>query len=188
MNKYQPLCSLILMLAFCNPLYPQISHVQTKTADSLNTPLDVTLKWLKNELSKYGTTSRSSHAVQLKPMNFSGCQISFRYTPVIPPGFELGPNSWRLPPEEEYSLNLADLNPGSLSVNSSKSGTRILVGTWNLEPKIRIVTKNAVTGERDPSYLDQQNATMILDLAKTKSAPQIRDAFVHAITLCQSRP
>jgi hypothetical protein len=93
--------------------------------------------------------------------------------------------STRLPDDKEYSLNLGDLDPHSLTLSAYTKGTRILVGTWDVETKIKIVTKNAVTGE---SYRSDQSSVLDLNLAETKSREEIRDAFVHAIMLCQNQP
>jgi hypothetical protein len=178
-------CSVLLTV-----LHAQTTRRQDRQAvlkqitDNLNTPLDATLKWLKNELSKYGTTNGSLYPMQLKGITFSRCKGSFSYRAMLPPDADAKYGAFH--PEKEYNFNLADLDPHSISFSSFSNATRILVGTWDLEPKITIVTKNAVTGESFPGH--QSMPVMSLDLAETKSGQQIRDALVHAIILCQPPP
>jgi hypothetical protein len=178
----------------CGPLL-RVTHAQTKSRqdrqavlkkinDNLTTPRDATLKWLKNELSKYGTTNGSPYPMQLKGITFSRCKGSFSYRSMFPPDADAKYGAFH--PEKEYNFNLADLDPHSISLSSFSNATRILVGTWDQEPKIVIVTKNAVTGESFPGH--QSMPVMSLDLAETKSGEQIRDALIHAIILCQPPP
>lgn len=150
-------------------------------------PLDATLKWLKAELSKYGTTNGGTYFFRLKLTKFTGCELAFRYGPLVPPDVSDNESS-SFPSEEEYSLNLADLDPASLTVRASEtSATKILVGTWDLERKIKVVDQDPVTG-KGYGLSPELMSFLTLRFAKTKSAPQIRDALVHAILLCQKQP
>jgi hypothetical protein len=196
MNYNQRICCLAVVISCCL-LSTQTSRAQRakptdrqaaikSITDNLNTPLDATLKWLKAELSKYGTTNGGGYFYQLKPTRVAGCEFAFRYGPTVLP--ERSGSTVSVPPSEhEYSFNFADLDPGSITVSTSGDTTRIGIGTWDLEPKVKVVTKDPITG-KSIEYSNRTVEGVRLNLAKTKSAEQIRDAFVHAILLCQKQP
>ena len=195
MINNQRICCLALVIS-CSLLSTQTSRAQRakptdrqaaikSISDNLNTPLDATLKWLKGELSKYGTTNGGAYFYRLKPTRVAGCEFAFSYGPMVPP--ERSGSASSVPPENEYSFNFADLDPVSITVSTSGDTTRILIGTWDLEPKVKRVAKDPITG-KTIQYSNRVISDLRLDLAKTKSAEQIRDAFVHAILLCQKQP
>lgn len=196
MNYNQRLCCLAVVISCCL-LSTQTSRAQRakptdrqaaikSITDNLNMPLDATLKWLKSELSKYGTTNGGAYFYQLKPTRVSGCEFAFRYGPSVLLD-RLGSAGPAPPSEHEYSFNFADLDPGSITVSTSGDATRILIGTWDLEPKVKVVAKDPSTG-KSIEYSNRVASDVRLNLAKTMSAQQIRDAFVHAILLCQKQP
>jgi hypothetical protein len=174
---------IVLAVVFAASLHAQTKQdrkaVLSKVDDKLNTPLNVTLKWIRNEFSKNGT-SVGAIPHRLTPLKFSDCNVSFRIGAVPTPDVT---QSNRIPDDKEYSFNLGDLDPHSLTLDPYTKGTRILVGTWDNEPKIKIATRNAVTGETYRS--NDTRSALILDLAETKSREEIRDELVHAIMLCQ---
>lgn len=152
------------------------------TPDTLNTPLDPTLKWLKDELSKHGTRSGGGYREHLE-LGFHGCNMNYRYVPQLSSGFDS--NRTLGPPMDEYTFSLADIDVGSVSVQSSEARTVISFGTWDGQRKIKVVTKDSVTGVRSGSFQDRIETSASIELNATKSSLQIRDSLVHAIKLCQ---
>lgn len=176
------------------PAAPEAVSADTPS-EANNAPLEETLKWLKKELSKHGSTTSAGRAQRLEVASFSSCKIRYRVAPVegpAPPGAAgamiNAPGYRYIPPTHDYSLDLSDLDPRSVVAATSDDATAISFATRDGARKItEKITGNAVS-RVELIYGDQHHASAVIVLRKTKTAPDIAAALTHAIKQCQAKP
>jgi len=155
-------------------------------SDSNNASLDVTLRWLKKELSQNSSLKGAGVPARFEAVDFSGCKIKYRMYPALPT--VPGGNSRLSYGINEYQLNLADLNPESVRDTDLKDYALIFFETRDHEPKIKQVVRLSEEGHAGRPLDEKQNSGGSFTLRDAEAASQIRAAFVHAIKLCQAQP
>jgi hypothetical protein len=154
-------------------------------SDSNNAPLDLTLRWLKKELSRHGSAMGVGVPQQIEADDFSGCQIKYRIIPALSRVPGASNLAYAI---TEYQLSLADLNPESVRAADLKDFSTVFFQTRDNEPKIKVFSR-ANDGGHAGRVMDEKTASgASFNLRDKSAAAQLRAAFTHAIRLCQSRP
>jgi hypothetical protein len=161
------------------PIVP--AHVPS---DANKAPLEQTLKWIKNELSRNSNTKYAAGTpTRIEPADFSGCRIKYRIVPVI----ESISGTNLKHAIMEYQLNLSELNPESVRASYFKEYSSVFVSTKNNEVKIKVISREDEKGFAGRALDEKVYAMTRINLSNADSAAQMKAALSHAIRLCQSQ-
>jgi hypothetical protein len=148
-----------------------------------NAPLDVTLKWLKNELQRRGAKEGIGAHGRIETADFKSCEIKYRIVPL----FRTSPVSSNLVYAIiEYQFNLADINPESVRTGDLQGYSTITFDTVDHTEKIKVVTRANEGGMTGRTLDETVKSGSMLYLRDANSAAQIKAALVHAIGLCRT--
>lgn len=147
-----------------------------------NAPLDSTLRWLKKELPRASAMASIAVPGQIEVVDFKGCKISYRVVPRFR-NSSVSPSLVRA--IIEYQFDLADINPETVRAADSKDFSMLTFNTVNQEQKIKVFSRANDNGMAGRTLDETSKAGAIFYLRDANSAAQIKEAFVHAVTLCR---
>ncbi len=154
----------------------KLTHTDTPS-DANNTGLKETLDWLKKNIAKYAVgVSAEGGAEALSLTNFDGCKIGYE---VIPQGPY---NVARM--IQQYSVNLKDLEPNAVEINKSDDRFWLHFATRDQQQSIKLDYRDSKTRERLSSESRPLSSGQF-ELKPNDIAPELKEAFRHAIKLCQ---
>jgi hypothetical protein len=153
-------------------------------SDANNAPLDVTLNWLKKEISRNGSTTWAGIPRQIEAEDFSGCRIRYKIVPKL----NRVPGASNLVYAiAEYQFSLADINPEAVRAADLKDFSSVFLQTHNSEPKIKITNRSNDDGVAG-RVIDEKVDSGTLIYLRAGTASSVKAALVHAIWLCQPKP
>jgi hypothetical protein len=160
------------------PLTPDVP------SDANRAPLDETLKWLKTEIDREGSTKDIVIARKLEPLEFKDCRIKYRLVPLVRTS-QVAPtivNAIMV-----YQLNLGDLNPET--VTSAKLGDYAIVfaATRDVQPKIKVFKHANDDGSTGRTLEESESAKLAINMKSLEAAAHLKAALIHAINLCHAQ-
>lgn len=153
-------------------------------SDANNASLDVTLNWLKKEISREGTTTWAGIPRQIEADDFSGCRIRYK---IIPKLNRVPGASNLVYAIAEFQFSLADINPEAVRAADLKDFSSVFLQTHNNEPKIKITNRSNDGGIAGRTIDERMDSGTIIYL-RAGTASSVRAALLHAIWLCQPKP
>ena len=153
--------------------------------DDNKAPLTTTLAWLAKTLEKNSPAKEPINSYKIEAIEFKSCQISYRRVPTIRTSAVSNTLVYVI---QEYHLNLADLNPETVSVSNLRDYSSVSFRTRNGERKIENLSSSNDNGFPGRILEDKWFPSAYMALSNASAAAQIKAAFVHAINLCQAKP
>ena len=153
-------------------------------SDENHASLDVTLKWIKTEIEREGSTKGSVPERKLEPLDFGGCGLRYRVVPLFREVPGINNLVYAI---MEYQLNLSDINADAIRVNGAGDYATIYVSSRQLEPKIKIFKHENEHGATGRTLEESSTSYVFMNLKNVEAANRFRFAMVHAIHLCQGQ-
>ena len=174
---------LLLILALCQTPGSAGGNSSGAPSDTNNANLKDTLAWLKREITNRAAEERSfaGDRLFLEFTHVSSCNMEWRLRPKIEP--DLPGRQRKYPPVTAYySLNLKDLDPSSVTITPAGS---LRFSTLNGAHQIKLVYRDDGTGQINQFMTPKPLDSATISLRLKEATADVKDAFRHAIKLCQ---
>ncbi len=154
-------------------------------SDSNNMPLPQTMVWLKNSIAHRTSSKGAVVPVDIEPVDVKECRLNYRMVPRV----RNPSNSTSLVYEVmEYQINLADLNPETITISRYTDYSRLFMTTRDAQPKIIQLGRENVGAMGGRTLEDHKLAHASIEFENFDAAAQFRVALLHAIQLCRAKP
>lgn len=154
-------------------------------SDVNQAPLAQTLKWIKTELDREGSTTNlvlTDVPRKLEPLDFNTCQIRYRLEPLRR---ETTVSNTLIYAIMEYRIDLGDLDP---RVSTSKlRDLAILYLTTRAPAKIKVFKHANEHGTMGRTLDESDSSSVFISLKSIEAAARLRVALIHAINLCHAQ-
>src|ERR1041385_4085709 len=154
-------------------------------SDKNNAALDETLKWIKVQIDREGSTRDPVVQRKLEFLDFSTCRLRYRLMPLVR---EVPTSSSLIYAIMEYQVNLADLNADAVRVKNSGLYSWVYASTQNFSPKIKVIKHMNEHSSMGRTLDESQTSNVSMNMKNLEAANRLRFALIHAIHLCQTQP
>ncbi|HEY0349964.1 MAG TPA: hypothetical protein VGC60_17595 [Pyrinomonadaceae bacterium] len=155
-------------------------------SDANHAPLEQTLKWIKTELDREGSTKNlvlTDVPRKLEPLDFNTCRIRYRLEPLRR---ETTVSNTLIYAIMEYRIDLGDLNP--MVTTSNLRDLAILSLTTRAPAKIKVFKHANEHGTMGRTLDESDTSSVLISLKSIEVATRLRIALIHAINLCYAQP
>jgi hypothetical protein len=153
-------------------------------SDVNQAPLDQTLKWIKGEIEREGSTYNPVVPFKLDPLDFNSCRIRYR---VVPLRRETTTSSKLVYAIMEYRLDLGGLNPQKVTTADLRDRATLVLFVRD-QSKIKVIEHANESGTMGRTLDESETGFVIINLKSIDAAARLKVALVHAINLCHAQP
>lgn len=154
-------------------------------SDANQAPLAQTLKWIKTEVEREGSTTNlvlTDVPRKLEPLDFNTCQIRYRLEPLRR---ETTVSNTLIYAIMEYRIDLGDLDP---RVSTSKLRDLGILSLMTRAPaKIKVFKHANEHGSMGRTLDEGDTSSVLISLKSIEAAARLRVALIHAINLCHAQ-
>jgi hypothetical protein len=152
-------------------------------SDVNNAPLEQTLKWIKTEIEREGSTYNPVVPTKLEPLDFNNCRIRYR---VVPLRRETTTSSTLIYAIMEYRMNLGDLDPQKVPAANLRDHSTLILFTRD-QSKIKVIKHTNQSGTMGRTLDEAETGSILINLKSIDAAARLKVALVHAINLCHAQ-
>jgi hypothetical protein len=152
-------------------------------SDANQASLDQTLKWIKKEIEREGSTNYIAVPAKLEPLDFNSCRIRYR---VVPLRRETTTSSKLVYAIMEYRMELGDLNPERVTTAKLRDYATMVLSTRD-QSKIKVIKHANESGTMGRTLDEGDVGYVTISLKSIEAASRLKVAFVHAINLCHAQ-
>lgn len=145
--------------------------------------LDQTLKWIKTEIEREGSTFNPVVPFKLDPLDFNSCRIRYR---VVPLRRETTTSSKLVYAIMEYRMDLGELNSEKVTTSDLRDHATLVLFVRD-QSKIRVIKHANESGTMGRTLDESETGFVLINLKSIDAAARLKVALVHAINLCHAQ-
>jgi hypothetical protein len=153
-------------------------------SDANQVSLDQTLKWIKTEIEREGSTYNPVVPLKLDPLDFNSCRIRYR---IVPLRRETTTSNTLIYAIMEYRMDLGELNSEKVTATDLRDYAALVLFVRD-QSKIKIIKHANESGTMGRTLDESETGFVVINLKSIDAAARLKVALVHAINLCHGQP
>jgi len=145
--------------------------------------LDQTLKWIKSEIEREGSTYNPVVPFKLDPLDFSSCRIRYR---VVPLRRETTTSSTLVYAIMEYRMDLGGMNSEKVPTADLRDHATLVLFARD-QSKIKVIKHANESSTMGRTLDESETGFVVINLKSIDAANRLKVALVHAINLCHAQ-